>query len=427
MAEFNDLHNDVLLEVLKNIPYVELVEKVLVNKTIHELIEGDSDLTNHFWREYFIKAYQQRERAVELVEMKLEESSSEKSVRNEKIEDVSNKKGKEKEIASDSELQKEVSWSEWRKAYVLEMILPSDYHSEFSRYPEGNLEAVYRGLNKIRNKNISNFIIRYAHLSREIKYLLKDLSNDDLSCIFEDIFSEIVERLMREKLEAPWNDYRDVIWHLAKLGVNLDLHKKKKGIPEDKYSPLSMATELKDYKMMEHLLIHGADPNYKSGVSRVVDVLGLENSLEDVEALKILITHGGNVNDSDSFKSLLHMEIDTWCRDPDSRVVELLVDNGADIYKEDSEGRTVLELAREKYEHFGTPPYEKALEIIEKRHKELSETNKKESHAVTINRFFGLFKLNRASSAHSSNSSSVAQSSQPDSDKKSSSQHKKKK
>lgn len=120
-------------------------------------------------------------------------------------------------------------------------------------------------------------------------------------------------------------------------------------------SALHLATSLKQMQQMKFLLDNGADPNIKNsrkGETPLHLVTGPHYYTPRkadwyVEAAKLLIARGANPNEQDLYGISPLSNQCTWNKmspsDSDLEMIDLLIDNGAEIDQEDNAGETALE------------------------------------------------------------------------------------
>ena len=107
---------------------------------------------------------------------------------------------------------------------------------------------------------------------------------------------------------------------------------------------LGFAIDAQDLDMAELLLKAGADVNRARYIKNTALVMAAENSEADWRLLKLLMRHGGNVNERGMGGNTPLMIIALRC---DAQMAKYLLDAGAAVAIKNNVGRTALDLARE--------------------------------------------------------------------------------
>jgi ankyrin repeat protein len=163
---------------------------------------------------------------------------------------------------------------------------------------------------------------------------------------------------------AAGNNNTEIVQLLLDHGA--DINRRTHNDKHLGYTPLLAASNESNYESMKLLLEYGHhcpqfDVNQKSCHGATALHYSCRN--RNYECIKLLLNHGADINIKNGagwtpFHTLVanfypyggHRKIISV--DVNPQFVELLVDNGADIYAPTNEGQTVLDVANEEMKHF---------------------------------------------------------------------------
>lgn len=131
----------------------------------------------------------------------------------------------------------------------------------------------------------------------------------------------------------------DIASLLIAAGADVNFH------VGDGNTPLGYAIGGGDLEAVKFILSHGADPRINTGLGSTP--LNDAADIGDAEIVEELISAGCAVNDQsgDGDTPLITA---AWCDHPNPRIVQLLLDAGGDLTIRNKEGKSAIDLARDR-------------------------------------------------------------------------------